>query len=634
MQSLSGNRIDKYDVIEEVGHGGMAVVYRGLDSVLEREVAIKVLHAHLAGREESRLRLQREALTVAKLRHDNIVEIFDYSGEDTDESYIVTEFIHGRTLREWLDSRWNPHPVIAALLVHRLCLPLIHAHQLGIVHRDIKPENVMIRQDGCLKLMDFGIAQILDHQKLTMTGQLLGSPAYMAPELISGKPIDARTDLFAVGIMLYQLATGSLPFAGRNPHEVLNRIADAQYTKATDVCPLVDESLEAIIEKALARNPEDRFQSARAFANELEDYLSELDIEPEPILIRDYFDNSDAFIDELDTQICKVLLDKAETATTDGNGARALRLLGRVLELDPENTRAQSMLDRARVRGQRMRQLLVGGASLALVGLVAAGWMMMKPEPAMGEALPGTDDPRTTMTGAVEIPDEPSALPAVGTDAESQGATEAGATEAAGTEAGSTEAEADGSTDSPAAAIAGKSLTIRPNRRTNCTIDIVGMPPAAMEHYQVSVTGVGKLNIDRGSRAVSFDIKRDTEATLIGKSSKGSAYGGRTGVRMGECKKGHLKLRASPKPAKLDIRSNVNTAQLTVICKKGCEKLAGAGASKSAKRYPGIPSPNGDNREWTIVLEFKAPGFRKKVSKYRVSPGPQQITAELEPVRG
>src|SRR5690606_30960548 len=213
--TLVGTQLDKYQLLEEVGHGGMAVVYRAHDSVLQREVAVKVLHAHLADREESKLRLQREAIAVAKLRHDNILEIFDYSGPQAPDSYIVTEFIHGPTLREWIDDSLDPRPAVAALIIHRLCLALGHAHRSGIIHRDIKPENVMIRvDDGCLKLMDFGIAQLLDNQKLTMTGQLIGSPAYMAPELISGRPLDARTDLFSLGIILYQLATGELPFTG------------------------------------------------------------------------------------------------------------------------------------------------------------------------------------------------------------------------------------------------------------------------------------------------------------------------------------------------------------------------------------------------------------------------------------
>ena len=336
MPNLVGTRIDKYEIQTEVGHGGMAVVYRGLDTVLNREVAVKVLHPHMAEREESRARLRREALTVARLRHENILEIYDYSGENAAESYLVTEFIHGMTLREWLDTRWRPRPALAALVVHRLCVALGHAHKIGIVHRDIKPENVMIRQDGCLKLMDFGIAQIIDHQKLTMTGQLLGSPAYMAPELINGKPIDARTDLFAVGIMLYQLATGALPFSGRNPHEVLSRIADAEYPKACTICPLVDDELEAIIAKALAREPDLRYQSAEDFARELERYLEEVGIPAAQDEATAYFVDWDRYVDQLDKRVCATLMQRAEAAARAGHSARAIRLLGRVLELEKD----------------------------------------------------------------------------------------------------------------------------------------------------------------------------------------------------------------------------------------------------------------------------------------------------------
>ena len=139
MPNLAGTQIGKYDMLEEVGHGGMAVVYRGMDRVLKREVAVKVLHPHLADRQESRARLEREAIAVAKLRHENILEIFDYSGPEAEASYIVSEFIHGMTLKRWVDERLDPRPAVAALIVHRLCQALQHAHRSGIVHRDIKP---------------------------------------------------------------------------------------------------------------------------------------------------------------------------------------------------------------------------------------------------------------------------------------------------------------------------------------------------------------------------------------------------------------------------------------------------------------------------------------------------------------
>src|SRR6478752_365545 len=219
----------RYTLIAEVGQGGMAIVYRAHDETLKREVAIKVLHQHLASEPESKARLEREAQSVAKLHHENILEIFDYSGPDSPSSYIVTEFIDGQTLKDFLTARAIAYPEVAALIALEVGGALAHAHAAGIIHRDVKPENVMIRKDGVLKLMDFGIAQVVDLQRMTVTGQLLGSPAYMAPELIEGKPLDFRTDVFSVGIILYQMATGTLPFAGKNPHEVLRRIGEGRF---------------------------------------------------------------------------------------------------------------------------------------------------------------------------------------------------------------------------------------------------------------------------------------------------------------------------------------------------------------------------------------------------------------------
>src|SRR3954465_15876597 len=188
---------DRYRLIEEVGQGGMAVVFRAQDETLKREVAIKGLHQHLASEPESKARLEREAQAVAKLRHPNILEIFDYSGTSSTSSYIVTEFIDGQTLTQFLSTHIIGFSEVAALLAAEICGALGHAHGVGIIHRDVKPENVMIRRDGLVKLMDFGIAQMLDLARMTVTGQLLGSPAYMAPEIVEGKRIDFRTDVFS-----------------------------------------------------------------------------------------------------------------------------------------------------------------------------------------------------------------------------------------------------------------------------------------------------------------------------------------------------------------------------------------------------------------------------------------------------
>src|SRR5687767_15486914 len=246
----------------------MSVVYKGRDTSLKREVAVKVLHPHLASHEEARRRFEREAQAVAKLRHENILEIFDYSGKGSSDSYIVTEFIRGRTLRTFIAAHHIGFPEIAAMIVIEVCRALQHAHSLGVLHRDVKPENIMIRDDGIVKLMDFGIAQIVDAQRMTVTGQLLGSPAYMSPEHVEGKPLDFRTDVFSVGILLYQLATGELPFKGRNPHEILKRIADCKFLDARVVNPLVADRLNKIIGKALARLPEDRYADVSLFLDD------------------------------------------------------------------------------------------------------------------------------------------------------------------------------------------------------------------------------------------------------------------------------------------------------------------------------------------------------------------------------
>src|SRR5215813_7453235 len=289
-------RLEKYDILEDVGQGGMAKVFRGFDTTLGREVAVKILHPHLAEQRESKLRLQREAQAVAKLRHENILEIFDYSGPDAAESYIVTEYIHGPNLKQFLEQQGPlPYPEIAAMIIVEVCRALSHAHQKGIIHRDIKPENVMIRDDGVIKLTDFGIAQVVDKERMTVTGQLLGSPAYMSPEHVEGKPLDFRTDVFSVGILLYQLATGELPFRGKNPHEVLKRISEARYVDARIARPLVGERLGKILARMLEREPEKRYPDTAPLLEQLLAYLAEIEITDPRVELQRFFKDPAAY---------------------------------------------------------------------------------------------------------------------------------------------------------------------------------------------------------------------------------------------------------------------------------------------------------------------------------------------------
>jgi eukaryotic-like serine/threonine-protein kinase len=374
---MATRHLVKYELLEEVGHGGMAVVYRGLDTVLDREVAVKILHSHLAEQQESRQRFQREAHAVAKLRHENIIEIYDYSGIDSPESYIVTEFIHGQTLKDYLARSPISHPEIAAMIISEVCNALAHAHSLGVIHRDIKPENIMIRDDGRVKLTDFGIAQVIDVQRLTVTGQLLGSPAYMAPELVEGKRIDFRADVFSVGTLLYQLATSEMPFKGKNPHEVLKRIADGRYPDPEVANPVVGGYLARIIRKALAHEPDARYSDVGLLRDELLAYVAEVGITDPRTELTSYFAAPAEYSRGLQQRIVETLTAKGKSALLQRRTPQALECFNRVLCVDPTNREVLDLLDRiARRRraGRAMAVVLLTAALSAASYLVYTRW--------------------------------------------------------------------------------------------------------------------------------------------------------------------------------------------------------------------------------------------------------------------
>jgi serine/threonine-protein kinase len=386
---------DRYRLIEEVGQGGMAIVYRAQDETLKRQVAIKVLHQHLAADSESKARLEREAQAVAKLRHENLLEIFDYSGTSSPSSYIVTEFIDGQTLKQFLGGRTIGFSEVAALIAVEVCAALGHAHGVGILHRDVKPENVMIRKDGLIKLMDFGIAQVLDLERMTVTGQLLGSPAYMAPEIVEGKPLDFRTDVFSVGIMLYLLATGNLPFQGRNPHEVLRRITEGKFIDPRSAGRGVDEGLARIITRSLARRPEDRYADVGPMAADLLDYLAPAGLSDVRAELKAYFADPAGYDAALPARLAPALTSAATGELRARRSAKALELWNRVLAFDPGNVTVAAALRKLEGRA-RLRN---AGLALALIGAVGGGgWAAAR---ALRRAAPAV---RPSRTPAVALP--------------------------------------------------------------------------------------------------------------------------------------------------------------------------------------------------------------------------------------
>jgi eukaryotic-like serine/threonine-protein kinase len=268
---------DRYELEELVGTGGMSSVYKAHDRLLDRRVALKVLHQQYSGDEEYVERFRREARSVATLTHPNIVTVID-RGEHGDRQFIVFEYVDGDNLKRMIERR-GPAPVETALeLGIQMARALAFAHQNGLVHRDVKPQNVLLNGDGQAKVTDFGIARSLDVQHgMTQTGTVLGTSDYIAPEQAQGQRVDEQTDVYSLGVVLYELLTSHVPFPGENFVAVAMRHINEDPPSIRDERPDVSQRVDAAIRRAMAKRPEDRFASMDALVYELEGCLAELE---------------------------------------------------------------------------------------------------------------------------------------------------------------------------------------------------------------------------------------------------------------------------------------------------------------------------------------------------------------------
>jgi serine/threonine-protein kinase len=257
-------KIGRYEIFEELGRGAMGVVYKARDPVIGRFVAIKTVRLGDLGAgyqmEELKTRLVREAQAAGSLSHPSIITIFDV-GEEDDLSYIAMELVEGMSLEALLESKQFLEESTILHVARQVADALGYAHEHGIVHRDIKPANIMLTKDGRVKVADFGIAKVAS-SKMTQTGMLLGSPSYMAPEHFLGQPLDGRSDIFALGIVLYELITGQLPFPGENLGTLSYKVVHEDVLPPRRLKPTISDTLESIILRALARDPSRRFQTA------------------------------------------------------------------------------------------------------------------------------------------------------------------------------------------------------------------------------------------------------------------------------------------------------------------------------------------------------------------------------------
>lgn len=275
MASLSGTELGRYQVLERLGRGGMAEVYKGYHQNLDRHVAIKVLHGYLAEGEDFLARFEREARAVANLRHTNIVQIFDFDVED-ENYYMVMELVEGGTLGQKFKTDQDTFALeYISNTIEQIAAALDYAHSQRVIHRDIKPSNIMIDDQGSVFLTDFGIARIVSGTQFTATGALIGTPAYMSPEQCKGEEIGPASDVYSLGIILYEMLTRQQPFEAETPLSVLQKHITEPippiHHHRQDLPPV----FEGIISRSLAKEPANRYQSAGALASDLRDAVKQ-----------------------------------------------------------------------------------------------------------------------------------------------------------------------------------------------------------------------------------------------------------------------------------------------------------------------------------------------------------------------
>ncbi len=337
--------VSNYKVVELIGTGGMANIYKAVQLSLDRLVALKIMHPHLTMDEGFVARFEKEAKQAAQLQHENIVSIIDY-GSENGVYYIAMEHIDGKNLRQILEKQRRLPLEICLLICHQVAEGLKYAHSHNLVHRDIKPANIILSSDGRVLITDFGIAKGNDDLSITATGQMIGSPAYMSPEQAAGKHTDHRSDLFSLGIILYEVIAGEKPFRGESYQAMVASIMSARPEPMQKLRVDVNPELEELVAKSLVKDVDSRYQNAEDFADSLYTQLQRFKIPPVKKLISSFLKNPIKVTEKLRTEKISNHMESALYFLTMGEGRlkEARKEFQEVLRFDKNNKSARDYL--------------------------------------------------------------------------------------------------------------------------------------------------------------------------------------------------------------------------------------------------------------------------------------------------
>jgi|GEM_PF-643250 len=348
--------VRNFEIKELIATGGMAAIYKAVQISLDRVVAIKILHGHLAQDQNFITRFEREAKAAANLQHENIVNIIDF-GKAEDVYFIAMEYVEGKSLKDLISTIKFIPLDIALMIGHAIIQGLSHAHKKGVVHRDIKPANILIGYDGVPKIADFGLAQAQDLTSVTVTGSIVGTPAYMSPEQAGGRKVDIRTDIFSLGVVIYEMITGVKPFSGENYSSVIHEILTVQPPKPVEANPLIPDEVNDIILAMLEKDAESRVQSVKVVGEKIADHFKQRSIEVSKEKIGEFLSTPDKEFQRLVVERKSKHLERALFYDNQGDEKidSAIREYSKVMHLDPHDSKVQSRLRALRERKKKLK---------------------------------------------------------------------------------------------------------------------------------------------------------------------------------------------------------------------------------------------------------------------------------------